>query len=183
MLGGDGRYCRWRSPVSLSLFSYSRFWNSEAIQIILSMCAAAGIAKVFVGQNGILSTPAVSTIIRGRKLYGGTFYSYSSHTYHLLPKHSSFPLISSLPSILHLNSYLSSSPFTFLPLSSFTQASSSQPATTQAVRTRTLASNTTAPTAAPHLRPSRTPSSNSRNPLRRTRLQAFRMWICRRSVR
>ena len=53
MLGGDGR-----------------FFNKEAAQIIIKMCAANGVSRVVVGQDGILSTPAVSTIIRKRKAFG-----------------------------------------------------------------------------------------------------------------
>jgi len=60
VLGGDGR-----------------FWNDEAIQIILSMAAAAGFGRVLVGQNGILSTPAISAIIRRRKLFGGLILTAS----------------------------------------------------------------------------------------------------------
>lgn len=48
-----------------------RFYNTQALQIIFKIAAANGVAKVLVGQNGILSTPAVSAIIRGRKAYGG----------------------------------------------------------------------------------------------------------------
>ena len=47
VLGGDGRY-----------------YNDMAIQTILKMAAAAGFARVLVGQNGILSTPAASAVIR-----------------------------------------------------------------------------------------------------------------------
>ena len=47
ILGGDGRY-----------------FNREAIQIILRMAAANRVAKVILGQGGIFSTPAVSHLIR-----------------------------------------------------------------------------------------------------------------------
>src|SRR5205823_9347058 len=47
VLGGDGRY-----------------FNREAIQTILRMAAAHGVAKILVGRGGILSTPAVSCVIR-----------------------------------------------------------------------------------------------------------------------
>jgi phosphoglucomutase len=48
-----------------------RFYNSTAIQLIIKMAAANGITKLLVGQNGILSTPAVSSIIRSTKSLGG----------------------------------------------------------------------------------------------------------------
>ena len=59
-LGGDGRY-----------------FNRTAIQIILRMAAANGIAKVLVGQGGILSTPAASCVIRKYKTQGGIILSAS----------------------------------------------------------------------------------------------------------
>ncbi len=59
-LGGDGRY-----------------YNSTAIQTIIKMAAANGFAKVIVGQNGILSTPAASNIIRNYKSLGGIILSAS----------------------------------------------------------------------------------------------------------
>ena len=60
VLGGDGRY-----------------FNSTAIQIILKMAAANGVGKIMVGQDGILSTPAVSCIIRKYKTFGGIILSAS----------------------------------------------------------------------------------------------------------
>ncbi len=60
VLGGDGRY-----------------YNTRAVQTILRMAAANGIAKVIVGQNGILSTPAVSHLIRKNKAAGGIILSAS----------------------------------------------------------------------------------------------------------
>lgn len=60
VLGGDGRY-----------------FNSTAIQIILKMAAANGFGKVMVGLNGILSTPAVSCLIRKYKTFGGIVLSAS----------------------------------------------------------------------------------------------------------
>jgi len=59
-LGGDGRY-----------------YNRQAIQIIIKMAAANGFAKVIVGQGGILSTPAASHIIRKFKTFGGIILSAS----------------------------------------------------------------------------------------------------------
>lgn len=60
ILGGDGRY-----------------FNREAIQIILRMAAAHGVAEVIVGQGGILSTPAASNLIRQYKALGGIILSAS----------------------------------------------------------------------------------------------------------
>ncbi len=59
-LGGDGRY-----------------YNREAIQIIIKMAAANGFKRVLVGQGGILSTPAASCIIRKYKTFGGIILSAS----------------------------------------------------------------------------------------------------------
>ena len=60
VVGGDGRY-----------------YNREAIQIILRMAAANGVATALVGQGGILSTPAVSCLIRKYKTQGGIVLSAS----------------------------------------------------------------------------------------------------------
>jgi len=54
-----------------------RFFNKEAIQTILKMAAAGGAAKVIVGRNGLLSTPAVSNLIRTRNTDGGLVLSAS----------------------------------------------------------------------------------------------------------
>ena len=60
VVGGDGRY-----------------YNTHAIQIILKIAAANGINRVIVGQNGILSTPAVSCLIRKYNADGGIVLSAS----------------------------------------------------------------------------------------------------------
>ncbi|WP_422126888.1 alpha-D-glucose phosphate-specific phosphoglucomutase [Thioalkalivibrio sulfidiphilus] len=60
VLGGDGRY-----------------HNREAIQVILRMAAANGIARVLVGAGGILSTPAASCVIRKHRAQGGIVLSAS----------------------------------------------------------------------------------------------------------
>jgi phosphoglucomutase len=60
VVGGDGRY-----------------YNREAIQIILRMAAANGFGRVLVGQGGILSTPAASCIIRKNNAFGGIILSAS----------------------------------------------------------------------------------------------------------
>lgn len=54
-----------------------RFYNREAIQVILKMAAASGFGKVLVGQGGIFSTPAVSCIIRKYEAFGGIILSAS----------------------------------------------------------------------------------------------------------
>merc|ERR1719359_2516723 len=43
-----------------------RFWNPEAIQIIIKMAFAAGVGTVWCGTGGLLSTPATSAVIRAR---------------------------------------------------------------------------------------------------------------------
>ena len=54
-----------------------RFFNKEAIQIVLKMAAANGFGRAMVGQNGYLSTPAVSHLIRQNKAFGGFILSAS----------------------------------------------------------------------------------------------------------
>ena len=49
VIGGDGRY-----------------YNPEAIQTIIKMGVANGVKRFWVGQDGLLSTPAVSAVIRER---------------------------------------------------------------------------------------------------------------------
>merc|ERR1719359_467061 len=59
-----------------------RFWNPEAIQIIIKMAFAAGVSTIWCGQNGLLSTPATSAVIRcrgaGNVPFGG-FICSASH--------------------------------------------------------------------------------------------------------
>jgi len=47
------------------------------VQIILKLAAANGVARVLLGQGGILSTPAVSAVIRRRQAFGGIVLSAS----------------------------------------------------------------------------------------------------------
>jgi phosphoglucomutase len=54
-----------------------RFFNRTAIQVILRMAAAHGFARVLVGQGGILSTPALSCVIRKHQAFGGIVLSAS----------------------------------------------------------------------------------------------------------
>ncbi len=60
VVGGDGRY-----------------YNREAIQTIIRMAAANGFGRLLVGRGGILSTPAVSAVIRRREALGGLVLSAS----------------------------------------------------------------------------------------------------------
>ncbi|VFQ79318.1 unnamed protein product [Cuscuta campestris] len=43
-----------------------RYYSKDAIQIIIKMSAANGVRRVWVGLNGLMSTPAVSAVIRER---------------------------------------------------------------------------------------------------------------------
>ncbi|MBT3307114.1 MAG: alpha-D-glucose phosphate-specific phosphoglucomutase, partial [Alphaproteobacteria bacterium] len=54
-----------------------RFYNREAVQIILKMAAANGFGRVMVGQGGLMSTPAVSCVIRKHGAFGGLILSAS----------------------------------------------------------------------------------------------------------
>lgn len=54
VVGGDGRY-----------------FLKEAVDIIIRVSAGNKVARLLVGQNGILSTPAVSALIRSNKANGG----------------------------------------------------------------------------------------------------------------
>ncbi len=60
VIGGDGR-----------------FYNREAIQTILKIAAANGFGRAVVGRAGVLSTPAVSALIRSLKAFGGVVLSAS----------------------------------------------------------------------------------------------------------
>src|SRR5271170_6260787 len=60
VLGGDGR-----------------FFNREAIQVVVKIAAANGFGRLLVGKGGILSTPAVSALIRSLHAFGGIILSAS----------------------------------------------------------------------------------------------------------
>jgi len=62
---------------SLVVGGDGRFHNRQALQTIIRMAAANGVKKLLVGQGGILSTPAVSCIIRKYRLNGGIILSAS----------------------------------------------------------------------------------------------------------
>jgi phosphoglucomutase len=65
------------SGATLTVGGDGRYYNRQAIQIILKMAAANGFGRVLVGQGGILSTPAASCIIRKYQTYGGIILSAS----------------------------------------------------------------------------------------------------------
>lgn len=54
-----------------------RFFLKEAIDLIIRICAANGVERLIIGQNGVLSTPAVSSLIRGSKANGGIILTAS----------------------------------------------------------------------------------------------------------
>lgn len=54
-----------------------RYFNKKAIQTILKMAQANGASKVIVGKGGLLSTPAVSHLIRRNQTNGGFVLSAS----------------------------------------------------------------------------------------------------------
>lgn len=60
VIGGDGRY-----------------WNPEVMQLIVKIGAAYGVKKLVFGQDGIMSTPAASHIIRKMKATGGILLTAS----------------------------------------------------------------------------------------------------------
>lgn len=60
VLGGDGRY-----------------YNTEAIEIIVRMAAANFVGKLIVGLNGLMSTPSVSGVVRKMKAYGAIILTAS----------------------------------------------------------------------------------------------------------
>ena len=60
VIGGDGRY-----------------YNKEVVQTAMRMAAANGFGRVIVGQNGLLSTPAASHLIRKNAAFGGIILSAS----------------------------------------------------------------------------------------------------------
>eukprot|EP00111_Clytia_hemisphaerica_P008403 TCONS_00024536-protein len=60
VVGGDGRY-----------------FMKESVHTIIKMAAANKIGKLIIGQDGILSTPALSCLIRMRKAIGGIILTAS----------------------------------------------------------------------------------------------------------
>ncbi|KAJ2708470.1 hypothetical protein H4R19_004728, partial [Coemansia spiralis] len=54
-----------------------RFFMTDAVQAIVRIGAANGVARFVIGQNGILSTPAASALIRARGADGGIILTAS----------------------------------------------------------------------------------------------------------
>ncbi|MBT8435368.1 MAG: alpha-D-glucose phosphate-specific phosphoglucomutase [Gammaproteobacteria bacterium] len=71
--GGDKTF----SGNTLVVGGDGRFYNSEALQTIIKMAAANGFRRVIAGQDGLLSTPAASCIIRKYQAFGGIILSAS----------------------------------------------------------------------------------------------------------
>ncbi|XP_061379038.1 phosphoglucomutase [Danaus plexippus] len=60
VVGGDGRYL-----------------VKEVVDTIIKICAGNGVGKLIIGQNGLLSTPAVSHLIRKNETLGGIILTAS----------------------------------------------------------------------------------------------------------
>jgi len=58
-----------------------RFWNKQAVQVVAKIAVAAGVDRLWIGKDGLLSTPAVSAVIRSREggfnAFGGFILSAS----------------------------------------------------------------------------------------------------------
>ena len=58
-----------KAPVkggTLVISGDGRYYNKEAIQIISKIAVAEGVSKLWIGKDGLLSTPAASAVIRSR---------------------------------------------------------------------------------------------------------------------
>ncbi|ESP05168.1 hypothetical protein LOTGIDRAFT_102562 [Lottia gigantea] len=60
VVGGDGRY-----------------YGKEATELIVKMCAANGLSKLLIAENGLMSTPALSCCIRKYQTNGGIILTAS----------------------------------------------------------------------------------------------------------
>lgn len=54
-----------------------RFYNDKAIQTVIKMAIANQFGRIVIGQNGLMSTPAVSHLIEKRGAFGGIILSAS----------------------------------------------------------------------------------------------------------
>jgi phosphoglucomutase len=77
VLNADGPDGQALGGQTLVLGGDGRFYNRTAVQTILKLAAANGVARVLLGCGGILSTPAVSAVIRRRQAFGGIVLSAS----------------------------------------------------------------------------------------------------------
>ncbi|NWZ15160.1 PGM1 protein, partial [Agelaius phoeniceus] len=66
-----------RQGASLVVGGDGRYLNKSAVELIVQMAAANGIGRLVIGQHGILSTPAVSCLIRKIKAIGGIILTAS----------------------------------------------------------------------------------------------------------
>jgi phosphoglucomutase len=66
-----------RDGATLVVGGDGRFYNEEVVQTALKMAAANGFGRVLVGRRGLLSTPAVSCVIRKHGAIGGVVLSAS----------------------------------------------------------------------------------------------------------
>uniref|UniRef100_A0A3B1ISV3 Phosphoglucomutase 5 n=1 Tax=Astyanax mexicanus TaxID=7994 RepID=A0A3B1ISV3_ASTMX len=66
-----------RQGCTMLVGSDGRYFSRTAIEVIVQMAAANGIGRLVIGHNGILSTPAVSCIIRKIKAIGGIILTAS----------------------------------------------------------------------------------------------------------
>jgi phosphoglucomutase len=64
-------------PIALAVGGDGRYFNKEAIATIVKLAHGNGVARIFVAKDGILSTPAMSAVIRARGLTGGIVLSAS----------------------------------------------------------------------------------------------------------
>lgn len=131
VIGGDGRY-----------------WNPEVCQLIAKIGAAYGVKKLIIGQNGLLSTPAASHVIRKRKATGGILLTASHNPGGKHPQSAS-PYVGAIEIANR---------------------------TSRKGPTMTSASSTTSPTAPPRPNPLPTRSSRLPRASRATRLPPFPMW-------
>lgn len=66
-----------RQGCTMVVGSDGRYFSRAATEVIVQMAAANGIGRLVIGHNGILSTPAVSCIIRKIKAIGGIILTAS----------------------------------------------------------------------------------------------------------
>ncbi|KAK7135693.1 hypothetical protein R3I94_014380 [Phoxinus phoxinus] len=66
-----------RQGCTMVVGSDGRYFSRAATEVIVQMAAANGIGRLVIGHNGILSTPAVSCIIRKIKASGGIILTAS----------------------------------------------------------------------------------------------------------